>query len=302
MKKGARGMKAKRTVTILGYLIVALSMAATIAGVFSNQGPGPYEYETIRGQTVWIYGKGIYQHMSGEVAPQGIAQDVVTLWFGVPLLLVALYLTRKGSLRGRLLLAGTLGYFFVTYLLYMLMSMYNNFFLIYVILTSLSFFALSITLFSFDLNQLHSYFNKGRAVKGVGGFLIFNAIIIGLLWLNVVVPPFLEGTIPVQVEHYTTLVVQGLDLALLLPIAFVAGIFLLKDRPLGYLLVPIYIHFLALLMTALSAKIIGMSILGTEVGPAIIVIPIINLTAFFCVILIWKNINEKLWQGDRSVE
>lgn len=286
-------MKAKRTVTILVFLIVVLSMAATITGIFSTYGPGPYEYETIRGQTVMIYGKGIYQHMSQEVAPQGIAQDVVTLCFGVPLLIVALYLTRKGRLRGRILLAGTLGYFFVTYLLYMLMSMYNNFFLIYIVLTSLSFFSLTLTLFSFDLNQLHSYFNKGRAVKGVGCFLIINATIIGLLWLGVVVPPLLNGIIPVQVEHYTTLVVQGLDLALLLPIAFVAGILLLKDRPLGYLLVPVYIHFLALLMTALSAKIIGMSILGTEVGPAIIVIPIINMMAIFCVVLIWKNINEK---------
>lgn len=286
-------MKAKRTITILVILIVVLSLAATIAGIFSTQGPGPYEYETIRGQTVMIYGKGIYQHMSREVAPQGIAQDVVTLCFGVPILLFALYLTRKGWMRGRILLAGTLGYFFVTYLLYMLMSMYNNLFLIYVILTSVSFFALSLTLFSFDLNKLYLYFKKSRAVKGVGGFLIFNATIMGLLWIGVVVPPLLNGSIPIQVEHYTTLVVQGLDLALLLPIAFVAGVLLLKDKPLGYLLVPVYMHFLALLMTALSAKIIGMSLLGTEVGPAIIVIPIINLTAILCVVLIWKNMNEK---------
>ncbi|MEC1772528.1 hypothetical protein [Schinkia azotoformans] len=288
-------MKAKGTISILVFFIVVLSTAATIAGIFSSEGSGPFEYETIRGKTVMIYGKGIYQHMSLEVAPQGIAQDVVTLFIGVPILLIALYLTRRGWLRGRILLAGTLGYFFVTYLLYMLMCMFNNFFLIYVILTSLSFFALSLTLFSFDLNTLSSYFNKSRAVKGVGGFLIFNAAIIGLLWLGVVVPPLLNGSIPLQVEHYTTLVVQGVDLALLLPIAFVAGVLLLKDRPLGYLLVPVYMHFLALLMTALSAKIIGMSLLGTEVGPAIIVIPIINLTAIFCVIIIWKNFNEETW-------
>ncbi|EKN66053.1 hypothetical protein P9E76_03680 [Schinkia azotoformans] len=288
-------MKAKGTVSILVFFIVVLSTAATIAGIFSSEGPGPFEYETIRGETVMIYGKGIYQHMSLEVAPQGIAQDVVTLFIGVPILLIALYLTRRGWLRGRILLAGTLGYFFVTYLLYMLMCMFNNFFLIYVILTSLSFFALSLTLFSFDLDMLRTCFNKGRAMKGVSGFLIFNATIMGLLWLGVVVPPLLNGSIPLQVEHYTTLVVQAVDLALLLPIAFVAGVLLLKDRLLGYLLVPVYMHFLALLMTALSAKIIGMSILGTEVGPAIIVIPIINLTAIFCVIVIWKNINERAW-------
>lgn len=295
-------MKAKRTVSILVFFIVVLSTFATIAGIFSFEGPGPYEYETIRGETVTIFGKGIYQHMSLEAAPQGIAQDVVTLFIGVPILLWALYLSRKGSLRGRILLAGTLGYFLVTYVLYMLMVMYNSFFLIYVILTSLSFFALALTLFSFDLKMLCSFFTKSKAVKGVGGFLIFTATMMGLLWLGVVAPPLLNGSIPVQVEHYTTLVVQAVDLALLLPIAFVAGVLLLKDRPLGYLLVSIYIHFLALLMTALSAKIIGMSILGTEVGPAIIVIPIINLTAIFCVIVIWKNINEKAWVKTRHAE
>lgn len=285
-------MKGVRTVNILVYCIGILSLLATLFGIFSNQGPGPYEYETIRGQTVMIYGKGIYQHMSQAVAPQGISQDIVTLCIGIPLLFLSLHFTRKGLLRGRILLAGTLGYFFVTYLLYMLMAMYNNLFLVYVLLVSLSFFALAITIFSFDLNKISYHFNKTRPLKVVAGFLIFNTIIIGLLWLGTVVPPLLKGTFPIQVEHYTTLVVQGVDLSLLLPIGFVSGVLVFKERPLGYLLVPVYIHFLALLMTALSAKIIGMSLLGIKVGPAIIVIPLINLAAISCTALIWKYMNE----------
>lgn len=285
-------MRNIKAISILVICIVLFSMAATLAGIFSNQGPGPYEYETIRGQTIMIYGKGIYQHMSQEMAPQGIAQDVVTLCIGVPLLILSLLLTRKGMLRGKILLGGTLGYFFVTYLLYMLMGMYNNFFLIYVALTSFSFFALALTLFSFDFSTLCSHFNKSRAMKVVGAFLIFTSVMMGLLWLGVVVPPLLEGMFPPQVEHYTTLVVQGLDLALLLPLGFISGVLLLKEKPLGFLLAPVYIHFLALLMVALSAKIIGMSLLGTPVGPAIIVIPLINIIAIWCVVLVWKNVDE----------
>jgi len=286
-------MKSYRTISLLVVSIVLLSLVATLVGIFSNQGPGPYEYETIRGQTVMIYGKGIYQHMSQDVAPQGIAQDVVTLCFGIPLLLISLYLARKGLLKGRLFLAGSLGYFFVSYLLYMLMGMYNQLFLVYVTLTSISFFAFTMTLFSFDIEKLSAHFKNNRTMKVVSGFLIFNATIIGLLWLGVVVPPLLHGTLPIQVEHYTTLVVQGIDLALLLPVAFVSGVLLLRRKALGYLLVPVYIYFLALLMTALTAKLIGMAILGTEVFPAIIIIPIINIAAILCAILIWKNINEK---------
>lgn len=36
---------------------------------------------------------------------------------------------------------------------------------------------------------------------------------IGSLWLGVVVPPLVDGSIyPKELQHYTTLVVQGFDL------------------------------------------------------------------------------------------
>ncbi|NMB81333.1 MAG: hypothetical protein GYA14_05900 [Ignavibacteria bacterium] len=44
--------------------------------------------------------------MSTEVAIQGIAQDYITLFAGVPLLLISLFLARKNSLSGLLILAG----------------------------------------------------------------------------------------------------------------------------------------------------------------------------------------------------
>lgn len=185
-----------------------------------------------RGETITIYGKGIYQHMSAEVAPQGIAQDVVTTIFGIPLLLIALYLSRKGSLRGRILLTGVLGYFLVTYLFYLVMGMYNQYFLVYTALFSASFFAFSLNILGLNSENLGSCFNKKTPVRFVGGFLVFNAISIALLWLGIVVPPLLKGTIPLEVEHYTTLTVQGLDLSILLPLAFLTGVLLIKRKPL----------------------------------------------------------------------
>jgi len=46
-------------------------------------------------------------------------------------------------------------------------------------------------------------------------------------------------------------------------------------------------------MTALSAKIIGMSLNDVNAGPAIIIIPLFNLTAVICALITLKNINEK---------
>jgi hypothetical protein len=63
------------------------------------------------------------------------------------------------------------------------------------------------------------------------------------------VPPLLQGTIPVQVEHFTMLIVQGLDLGILLPASFISGVLLIQRRPYGYLLASVYIIFLSLMMT-----------------------------------------------------
>ena len=284
-------MARQGTISFLVFCIAVLAIVAAGAGIFLNEGPGPSPYRSIRGDTVTIYGRGIYRHMSAEVAPQGIAQDYVTLGLGVPLLLISLFWARSGSLRGRFLLAGILGYFLVTYLFYLLMGMYNVLFLAYVALLSAAFFAFALTLLSFDVGNLPSRFHESTPVTITGGFLVLVAASIAWLWLSIAVPPLLDGTIvPRQVEHYTTLVVQGMDLAIFLPVAVVAGVLFMLKRPFGYLLAPTYLIFLAHLMTALTAKLIALAMLEYNVFPAIFVIPAFNLLSIAGALLVLNNI------------
>lgn len=286
-------MKHKQTITILVLLIVVLASIATTIGVVSNDGAGQYEYKSIRNKTVSIYGKGLYKDMSAEVAPQGIAQDYVTLLAGIPLLIISLFMVRKDSLKGRYLLAGTLGYFLVTYLFYTVMGMYNAMFLAYVILMGASFYGFILTLFSFNIRTLPALFKASTPTKLTGGFLVFSCIAIAALWLSIVVPPLLEGTIiPVQAEHYTTLIVQGLDLGILLPGGFICAILWLRKTALGYLLAPVYFIFLSLLMCALTAKVIAMSILGYNVIPVIFIIPTFNVITVTSTLSILKNVKQ----------
>jgi hypothetical protein len=283
----------KKPITILSWIIAVLAAAAAASGIFSTGGPGEFVITSVRGDTVRIYGEGLYKHMSSDVAIQGIAQDYITLFVAVPLLLLSLYVARKGSLRGRLMLSGVLFYFMLTYLFYLTMAMYNVFFLGYVVLLSSGFFAVTLSLLSFDIKKIVSYFKPKLPVKLLGGFLIFNAILIGLLWLSVILPSLISGTNPVDLDHYTTLIVQGLDLALFLPISFLSGYFLIKRKAIGYIFAPVYLVFLSILMTALSAKIIGMTLVGVNAFPAIIIIPIINLTTLGFTIFTLKNVDEK---------
>ena len=283
----------KKPITILAWIIAILGAAAAATGIFSTGGPGESVITTVRGDTVRIYGEGLYQHMSSDVAIQGIAQDYITLFVAAPLLLLSLYFARKGSFKGRLVLSGVLFYFLLTYLFYLTMAMFNAFFLGYVVLLSSSFFAVTLSLLSFNLNKLVTYFNPKIPVKLLGGFLIFNAILIGLLWLSVVLPSLLSGTNPVDLDHYTTLIVQGLDLALFLPISFLSGFFFIKRKAIGYLCAPVYLVFLSILMTALSAKILGMTLVGVNAFPAIVIIPVINVTTLLFTFIAFKHIEEK---------
>lgn len=287
-------MKNIKPITVLVILIVLASIAAASAGIFSGGGPGQYEYESIRGEKITIYGKGLYQHMSADVAIQGIAQDYITLFAGVPLLIISLIYSRKNSLRGQFLLAGTLGYFLVTYLFYLAMAMYNTMFLIYVFLLGTTFFAFLLMVFSIHGSGIVSFIKSERLIRNAGIFLIINSVMIALLWLGVVIPPLADGSIiPREVQHYTTLIVQGFDLGLLLPAAFVTGLSALRKKPLGYLFTIIYLIFLSLLMTALVSKILFMAAAGANVIPVIFIMPSIALISIIFSALLLRNIREQ---------
>ncbi len=159
--------------------------------------------------------------------------------------------------------------------------MYNELFLIYVSLCGLSFYTFYQLMGQLQALKPEGWFPK---MSGFAGwFLLLNALAIGLMWLSVVIPPLLDGSLyPSGLDHYTTLIVQGFDLAIMLPASFISGWLWLKKKPEGALWTPVYLVFLSLLMLALTAKIIGMQHAGVNTIPAIFIIPCITILAFYC--------------------
>lgn len=289
-------MKYKKIISILVIIIVFLSLAASICGILSAGGRGTYVIKSFHGEAVSIYGKGLYCNDSVSVASQGIAQDIVTVILAIPLLIISLYFTRKDLLKGRLLLTGTLAYFLYTYISYSFVWMYNSLFLVYVALMSTSFFAFLLTMMSFDkIENLPLYFNEKLPLKFIGGFIIFMGTAIGLMWLGRILPPLINGTIPVGLEHYSTLPIQALDLGFVVPAAIISGTLLIKRNPFGYLLSSVIIIKGITMLSAITAMIIGQILTGVTVSLVeIIIFPIFNLIIIFCLFLIMKNIKEKL--------
>jgi hypothetical protein len=294
-------MKFKNSISLLVLTIIIFAITASVWGIFSYQGPGKQVFHSLRGENVTIYGKGLYRYDSVSMASQAKAQDIVTLFLGIPVLMGALYFAVKGSFKGRLLLAGILGYFLYTYASYSFLAMYNPLFLVYVFLMSASFFAFTLVMMSWDGIDLRAYFNPKLPVNFIGGFLIFLAVMIGLMWLGRIMPSLMKGSAPVGLEHYTTLVIQGLDLGFVVPTAILSGLLFIRRKPFGYLLAPVIMIKGIALLTAIIAMIIGMVHAGVKVSvEEMTLFPLFDLVAVYWLIQIMKNVKESDYKPRKS--
>jgi hypothetical protein len=164
-------MKISNTLLVLSLLIALLGAAAAAAGIWGQGQGDPIPFTTLRGETVEIQGRGLYYYDSVSGAAQVIGGDFVTLFLAVPMLLYAVRLSRQGSLRGRLLLSGTLAYFLYTYISITFLLAYNQLFLLYTALYSLSLFAFIISLVTIDIKSLPAYFSESTPRLPVAAFL-----------------------------------------------------------------------------------------------------------------------------------
>ena len=258
-------MKSSKTVVVLASLIVALSLIAVSVGIFWQDNGSPFEFKTLRGETVMIQGRGLYKYDSVSFAAQGIAQDVVTLLVGIPLLVASIMLYRRESFRGKLLLAGTLGYFLYTYVSYAFGAAYNNLFLLYVALFSLSLYAFILSIGSIGVATLPARFSErlprrlvSTLLFAVGGFLV-------LAWSGRIGSALLDGSVPYGLESNSTLPLQAMDLGLIAPLAFVSGILLLRRSPWGYLLSSVALIKGFMMSFALIAMIVGEMLAGVQI-------------------------------------
>lgn len=286
-------MKYQKSVSVLTVFIILLSLLAGITGILSMGGSGTHTFLALNGETVLLYGKGIYLNDSVAAAAQAIAQDWVTVILGVPLLILSCAFSRKNSLRARILLAGTLAYFLYTYMSYSFLCMYNPLFLVYVALMSMSFFALVLVLFSFDLQVLKKAFGNDLSVKTIGILMIVFTCAIALMWLGRIVPPLINGEIPSGLEHYTTLVIQVMDLGFVIPITFLSAILLMRRNPVGLLLSSIMCMKGATMLTSLTAMVINQALAGVKMSIAeIVVFPAANILVFLGVFVFMTKIKE----------
>jgi len=160
-------MKIAKAVVWLSSLIAVLALVAAAIGLFYQDGGSSFSFTTLRGETVQIYGQGLYRYDLPITAVGFRAADAITLVLALPLLVISLVLYGRGSLKGGLLLVGVLAYFLYNYGSMASGAAYNSLFLVYVALFSASLFGLVLSLTSFDVQALPAHFLAGLPRRGI---------------------------------------------------------------------------------------------------------------------------------------
>jgi len=284
-------MEGNRTLKWLIPVIFVLALAVVLAGLWPAEGQS-YPITNFRGEEVTINARGLYYWDTVSMAAQMQANDLVMLILGLPLLAVSFWQTLRGSLRGRLLLTGTLGFILYTYITVTFGAAYNPLFLVYVALFSLSLFAFILSMMSFDLNSLPEKFSDQLPRKAIAGLLFFAAGFLTLAWVGRIAPTILGDQIP-ALENATSMFIQAMDLGVIVPFCVLAGFLLLKRSPWGYLLASIGLLKFLTMGIAVSLMGINMARVGVPISlMELTVFPAIALANLVMVILLLKNIRD----------
>lgn len=255
-------MKKQSALNWLIPLIAVLALIIAGVGLFSQGGDGPFPFTTVYGDTVEIYGQGVYRHDSSFVAAIFKGTDVVTLFVSIPLLLTGYWLHRRNSLRGSIFLIGMLLYFLYLGATYTFSVLFNSLFLVYTALFSAALFATILALTTFDLQHLASKVTSNLPRRGIAIFMFVAGLGTLMLWLSELIGPLMTGQAPANLGPYTTMFTHGFDSAVITPACVLTGIFLLQRKPLGYLLAAPLLILCTLIGVVVIAQTISQTLAG----------------------------------------
>jgi len=259
---------------ILRILTILLALSLTIVSV-----AGAFFQET-------------YARDSASLGAQGVGQDLVDLFVGVPLLLLSFYYTFRGSRLASLIYGGTLFYIMYSFIFYCFGVHFNQFFLFYCLTLSLSLYSF-ILLFSHLMHQQVEGWFEQAPVKIVSVYLFVVALIFYVLWLKTIVPAIIHNQVPKDVSDYNLLVnpVHVIDLVFALPGLLIGSVLIRHNRGLGYIIGSFALVFMVLLTLALGAMVLVLIVRGiSEDFTVAIVFGVLSVTSVIFSLLLFRRL------------
>lgn len=267
-------MTPSRTIVGLSIIVALLAVAASVGGIVLQEPGEAVAFISARGEVVELFGRGLYRYDSVILGANFRAQDIVTVAIAVPLLVSALLWYRGGSLRGGFLLTGMLGFFLYEYASMSLMAAFNAFFLVYVAAMSASLFGLILSMRSLERAVEGRGLADGLPGRFGGIFMIAAGLVTVVVWLLPLLGAQLAGGLPDHLDHYTTMVTDALDLAVITPTCFIAGALMLRRRVLGYIAAMPLLGTIVMLLFLIAGGTMSQIAAGVVFTPGEIVGPI----------------------------
>ncbi len=159
------------------------------------------------------------------------------LVIAVPLLVASMILSSRGSLRARFVWMGSLAYIAYNAVMFCFALQYNSFFLLFVALLGLSFWALVTLASQFDPFVVSASVTGVRA-RTVAVYLLVCLVLFAVMWLRDIVPATVDNVLPGSFEGtgLTQNPIYVLDFAFTFPLLAVGAVWLWRRRPWGYVI------------------------------------------------------------------
>ena len=157
-------------------------------------------------------------------------QDFTTLFVGLPLLIIAMIWTQRGSARGPIFWAGALGYFLYIYIIYAYGGVYNIFFFAYVAICGLSLFSMIGILLGIDTDKIAQHVDPKMPIKWIAVYFIGTAILLTLMWGGMAMASIAAG------ETADANVIIVTDFISVIPAFVLAAVWLWQRKAWGYVL------------------------------------------------------------------
>jgi hypothetical protein len=245
--------------------LAALAATSSLIGLLTTGGPGRQVVQTARGATVTLYGEGLYAADTWLIGAGNRGQDLAMLIFELPVLLFVLRWYSRGSAVAPAAVAGVLAFFTYYYVSQVFGVAQNRLFPLYVAAASLAGFALVFVASRLNAYEVAAVLPAHPERRVLATYLIAVAAALTLAWLPGMIMTAVTGNIAEAVGPYTSAATEALDLGLVVPVALLAAVCLLRQRPLG--------SALALIMLVINAC-IGVVLMSQGVAQLVSGVPL----------------------------
>ncbi|SDE88540.1 hypothetical protein SAMN04488542_10392 [Fontibacillus panacisegetis] len=261
-----------KDVDLLIVSCIVLLIIVTMSGVFSFSTEKGYYVTNQYGDSIKIFGNGIYKYDSFFKAPIFIGSDATMLILVVPLLTISFIQNiKKRTITTKLKLTALMGtvLYYATSIAFGVT--YNSFHLLYIALFGCSFFAFICLVRGIDEKKLRDIHTSILPTKGISIFLVCSGIALFVAWLPDIISSLLNHRSLELIEVYTTEITYVLDIGIISPLMLLCLYLLKRKNGLGDIILTVLLRLCSIIGIMLPIQTLFQLLAGIELPVPVLI-------------------------------